>query len=291
MTGTPTTTTRTLLDALRELGVEAGSTMLVHSSLSSLGWVEGGEHAVIDALLQAVGPAGLLVMPTHTWATVHQDQPVFHETLSPSTVGRVTESFRRRPGVRRSLHPTHSVAACGPGADDFIAGHERYATPCPPPSPYGQLVERKGKVLLLGVGLDRCTLIHGFEEWADVPWLFNRTESLSVVTARGNILSVPSRRHTNDPYYEERNFPSLEPLFQKAGAILYGRAGSAVLRLIDAALAAEHLVPAISRNPDIVLGPRAAKRDGTTTSAPETGAPTRDGLQPAPALPNPPPEG
>lgn len=285
MTGPRVLTTRTLLEAFRELGVEEGATLLVHSSLSSLGWVDGGDQAVIDALLRAVGRSGLLAMPTHTWATVHREQPVFHETLSASTVGRITESFRRRPGVRRSLHPTHSVAASGAGADDLVSGHERYATPCPPPSPYGQVVQRGGKVLLIGVGLDRCTLIHGFEEWADVPWLFNRTESLSVVTSHGEVLSVPSRRHTNDPYYEERDFPSLEPLFQEAGAIVYGQAGPAVLRLVDAAVAAAHLVPIISRHPDIVLGPRAQERDTPGTTAPAGATPGPDGQARAPVAP------
>jgi aminoglycoside 3-N-acetyltransferase len=79
-----------LAASFAEVGVRRGGALLVHSSLSSLGMVQGGEHVVIDALLEAVGPDGLLIMPTHTWSTVHAAQPVFHEQLSPSVTGRIT---------------------------------------------------------------------------------------------------------------------------------------------------------------------------------------------------------
>jgi aminoglycoside 3-N-acetyltransferase len=221
-----------------------------------MGWVEGGADAVIDALLGAVGPDGLVAVPTHTWSTVHRGQPVFHEALSPSVVGRITETFRLRPEVTRSLHPTHSVAAAGPRAAGFLEGHEGHDTPCPRTSPYGRLVEQGGQVLLIGVGLERFTLMHGFEEWAGVPWLFNRREALWVIRGDGTTLAVPSRRHTDDPVKQERDFPSLEPVLREAGAIRYGTAGGATLRLIDARRAADTLVPLIAADPDIVLGPR-----------------------------------
>lgn len=245
-----------IVAGLEGVGVEPGSTLLVHSSLSSLGWVDGAEHTVIDALLHVAGPAGLLSMPTHTWGTVNARQPVFHQSLSPSIVGRVTETFRHRPGVRRSLHPTHSVAASGPDATDFVRGHESFSTPCAPRSPYGQLVERGGHVLLLGVGLESFTLMHAFEEWAPAPWLFNRVESLWVITEDNRTLSVLSRRHTNDPRYHERDFPSLEPFLRERGVIRYGTIGDAVVRLIDAKGAAAALVPLIADDPSVVLARR-----------------------------------
>jgi aminoglycoside 3-N-acetyltransferase len=245
-----------LMGCFEEIGVRPGGTLLVHSSLSSFGTVRGAEHTVIDAVLETVGPDGLVAMPTHTWSTVNAAQPVFHERLSPSITGRITESFRLRPPAVRSLHPTHSVAAIGSGAHEFCADHERYSTPCARQSPYGRLVAAHGQVLMLGVGLDCLTLMHGIEEWAEVPWLFNRVENLHVITATGAVLTMASRRHTDDPYYEERDFPSLEPLLQQAGAISYGTAGRATLRLIDAAMAVDTLLPLVQANPDLVLGPR-----------------------------------
>ena len=237
-----------------------GGMLLVHSSLSSFGTVRGGEHTVIDAMLETVGPGGLLAMPTHTWSTVSAAQPVFHERLSPSITGRITESFRLRPSAVRSLHPTHSVAAIGPAAPDYCRGHEVYSTPCARSSPYGRLVSGGGQVLLLGVGLEAFTLAHGIEEWAEVPWLFNRVETLHVITSSGPVLTVTARRHTDDPYYEDRDFPGLEPLLRQADAIRYGTAGRATTRLIEAAPAAAVLLPLIREQPDLVLGPR-ARRD------------------------------
>jgi aminoglycoside 3-N-acetyltransferase len=245
-----------LIGCFEEIGVQRGGTLLVHSSLSSFGPVRGGEHTVIDALLETTGPDGLVAMPTHTWSTVSAAQPVFHEQLSPSTTGRITESFRLRPSAVRSLHPTHSVAAIGPAAQEFCRDHELYSTPCARLSPYGRLVAARGQVLMLGVGLDCLTLMHGVEEWAEVPWLFNRVENLRVITGTGTVLTVASRRHTDDPYYEERDFPSLEPVLQRAGTISYGTAGRATIRLINAALAVDVLLPLVKENPDLVLGPR-----------------------------------
>jgi aminoglycoside 3-N-acetyltransferase len=254
-----------LVRCFGEMEVPRGGTLLVHSSLSAFGTVRGAEHTVIDALLETVGPDGLVAMPTHTWSTVSAVQPVFHGQLSPSITGRITESFRLRPSAVRSLHPTHSVAAIGPAAEEFCRGHELFSTPCSRSSPYGRLVASRGQVLMLGVGLDVLTLMHGVEEWAEVPWLFNRVEALHVITQTGVVLNVASRRHTDDPYYEERDFPSLEPLLKKAGAIRYGMVGSAKVRLVDAALTVDVLLPLVKENPDLVLGPRvlgvpAAKR-------------------------------
>lgn len=255
----PLVTERDLVECFSNLGVTRGGAVLVHSSLSSLGVVRGGAHAVVDALLEVIGPDGLLIMPTHTWSTVGSDQPVFHETLSPSTTGLITEELRRRPSAVRSLHPTHSVAALGRGAVEFCRGHELRSTPCSHSSPYGRLVAAAGQVLLIGVGLESFTLMHAFEEWAEVPWLFNRSEDLAVLTADGSTLTVASQRHTNDPHYEERDFPSLEPVLRDGGAIGYGRVGSAEVRLVDAATASDLLLPLIRANPDIVLGAPSAR--------------------------------
>lgn len=243
-----------ILAGLRGLGVGDADTVLVHSSLSSFGQVEGGAEAVIDALQRAVGQ-GLLAVPTHTWDTVHARQPVFHPRLSPSIVGRITERFRRRPHAHRSLHPTHSVAAIGREAAAFVAGHERWSTPCAWDSPYGRLVRAQGQVLLLGVTLDSCTLIHGFEEWSELPWVFNREEVLYTVLDDGTVLTVPSRRHTNAPGYD-RDYAALEPFLLRRGLLRTAPIGAATVRLLDASGAWEALRPLMARHPDLVLANR-----------------------------------
>lgn len=247
-----------LAEAFGAVGVRPSGTLFVHSSLSSLGWVDGGAAAVVDALQQVLGGDGTLVVPTLTFDTVCARQPVFHETLTPSIVGRITEEVRGRETAVRSLHPTHSVAAIGPGASSLVEGHHRWDTPCAPGSPFGRLVEREAQVLMIGVGLESFTMLHAFEEWAGVPWLFNRTEVLYVISRSGEVHRVASRRHTDVPHYEARDFPSLEPVLVDAGAISYGRAGPAELRLVEAVVARDALVPLLKREPDAVLGWRGA---------------------------------
>lgn len=248
----PQVTRDDIVAGLRTVGLTPGATVLVHSSLSAFGYVDGGEQAVVDALLAVVGAKGLAVVPTHTWGTVNARQPVFHVQLSPSIVGRITEAFRRRPDAVRSRHPTHSVAAIGADAAAFVEGHETGNTPCAPDSPYGRLVRARGWVLMLGVDLSRLTLVHAFEEWAPVPWLFDRTETLYTILEDGRVLTVPSQRHTGDPACQ-RDFPALEPLMRAQGFICYGTIGAATIRLIDAGAAADLLVPLLRQRPDLVL--------------------------------------
>lgn len=245
-------TQKDIIDGLYRLGLESKSTVLVHSSLSSFGHVDGGEHAVIDALMQVVGIGGLLIMPTHTWGTVNAHQPVFHVHLSPSIVGKITESFRHRPGVIRSLHPTHSVAAVGRRGAEFIDGHERWSTPCAVDSPYGRLVNDNGYVLFLGASLDSFTLMHAFEEWAQVPWLFDRVENLHTVLESGEVLHIPSRRHSHQPGLD-RDYPAFEGLLQSHGLIRSVTVGNAQLRMVSARGAKERLVPLIQKYPDLPL--------------------------------------
>src|SRR5690606_4861876 len=102
---------------------------------------------------------GLLVLPTHTWSYIKKENPKFYVETSETCVGILTELFRKRPGVVRSWHPTHSVAALGKDAAEFVAGDEKCETPCARESVYGKLLDRKGTILLVGVDLRRNTFI------------------------------------------------------------------------------------------------------------------------------------
>lgn len=108
---------------LGRLGIKPGDVMMAHSSLSAFGWVEGGAEAVIKAALHAVGPAGTMVMPTLCQKAKERRFEVWDPATSPSDVGRITEVFRQWPGVVRSDHATHSVAAIGPQAEGITCGH------------------------------------------------------------------------------------------------------------------------------------------------------------------------
>lgn len=50
-----------IVAGLQNLGLRRDDHVIVHSSLKSLGYVEGGPDAVIDAVLETVGPGGTML--------------------------------------------------------------------------------------------------------------------------------------------------------------------------------------------------------------------------------------
>jgi aminoglycoside 3-N-acetyltransferase len=162
-------TKQTLVRDLTALGLKSGDVLMVYSSLRSIGFVEGGPDTVIDALMDVVGPGGTLAFPTFTIAgtmseTLADGTFVFDPATSPSTVGKITEVFRHRPGVFRSLHPTHSVAAWGRLAREVTATHLEDGTNFGASSPFGKLLQFDAKAVGLGVTFAPITWYHAYED-------------------------------------------------------------------------------------------------------------------------------
>ena len=181
----PVTVDRIAAD-LRELGVAAGDTLLVHSSLSELGWVAGGPQAVVDALQQVVTTDGTIVMPTHStqysdpslwmnppvpddWVPrIRESMPAFRPAVTPSRgMGAVAECFRDYPEAVRSRHPLYSFAAWGSDAEAIVAEHS-FENAMGENSPLARVYERDGTVLLLGTGHASNTSLHLAEYRADL---------------------------------------------------------------------------------------------------------------------------
>jgi aminoglycoside 3-N-acetyltransferase len=177
-TGQKPVTVHSLIADLRALGLRPGSTIIVHSSLSALGWVSGGPVAVVLALEAVLTPTGTLVMPTHTgglsdpaewqhppvpaawWPVIRETMPAFDPGITPSRgMGAIPECFRTQADTQRSQHPQYSFAAKGKHASTIVENHalefglgER--------SPLARIYELGGWVLLLGVGHDSNTSLH-----------------------------------------------------------------------------------------------------------------------------------
>ena len=157
-----------------KLGVEAGDMLFIHSSFRSLGPVDEGAGTVVAALENAVGPEGLILMPSFNLdgGRVERTASWNIETTLSSTVGWMTVFFHQMPGTYRSDHYSHSVAARGKGAQAFVADHlsnEGHKSPwdCEPwgktygtHSPMYRAYEADGKLLMLGVDYNSSTYIH-----------------------------------------------------------------------------------------------------------------------------------
>lgn len=158
-----------IVSDLKDLGITNGDCLMVHSSLSSIGFVEGGPDTVIDALLEVLGPDGTLVMPCLFWVgsidrTLKALGGIFDPKTTPTILGRINETFRKRPGVYRSIHPTHSVCAFGAKAKLITEGHEKCNTTFGKGTPWYKLMELNGKILMLGVGEGQVTFYHVIED-------------------------------------------------------------------------------------------------------------------------------
>ncbi len=180
-------TVETLAGDFRALGVEPGMVLLLHSSLRSLGWVCGRAQAVIEALEEVLGPAGTLVVPTHSahlsdpahwenppvpeawWDTIRRTMPPYDLAMTPSRkMGAIADCLRSQSGAIRSAHPTVSFAARGPHAEAIVGSHP-LDFGLGEGSPLARIYDLVGWVLLLGVGHDRNTSLHLAEHRAEWP--------------------------------------------------------------------------------------------------------------------------
>ncbi len=234
-------TKKDIVRGLKALGVKPDTTLMVHSSYRSLGRVQGGPETVIDALLAALGPSGTLVMPAFNFTGA-----VFHMDI-PSKMGVITELFRCRKGVVRSLHPTHTVCAHGKNACRLVKDHVKAPTPCGKGTPFGRLCELGGSVLLIGVDQDRNTTLHTAEDFSDMPYL--GTGKRPYIDLKGRKRTVLQKRAAGP----HRDFIGIDRLLRETGVMKVGRIGSAVCRLMDARRMVDLVVGALAFDPALVL--------------------------------------
>lgn len=242
--------TQCLCDAFLNAGIRPGGVLLLHSSLSSLGPVLGGADTVIDALLLALGPSGTLCIPTLSYLFSTETLPVFNVLTTPSNVGAISNAFLCRPGVIRSVHPTHSVAAIGHLAHAITKDHLQDRTPVGENSPFRRIKDFGGQIAFLGCGTRCNTSIHGVEECllpAPPPYLFNAADVMySVTDANGREEKVSHKRH---------NFMGTGQRYERLvnmvtkGAYLQGIVQKALLEIFDAKIMWETALMVLLQDP------------------------------------------
>lgn len=151
-------------------GFSHADNIIMHSSLKSLGKIEGGASTVVRALSAVLGKTGNLMVPTFTYCMPSWGIDPFHINNTVSRVGYLTEFIRENPHAVRSFHPTHSVAVLGPDAYELTANHIDF-TPLGRNSPYDRMRKRNAKLLLLGTDQRTNSSLHLMEVLANLPYV------------------------------------------------------------------------------------------------------------------------
>lgn len=232
-------TCASILEDLKVLGIQPGDGVFVHASMKSIGATIGGPRAVVQALLDHVGKDGLIAMPGFsndaylpTEITLGGDPDAESDRVaravlgfdlaksSAREMGAIAETFRTWPGTLRSSHPTTSVCLNGFKANEFAAEHS-LAWAMGEHSPFGKLYQRQNtKILLIGVGWDRCTALHTAETFAEIKRLKVRRFKHGGID--GDWMETPDVADDLG-----RLFPAVGRAFEKTGSANKGMLGSA----------------------------------------------------------------
>lgn len=230
---------------LRNLGLKNGDIVLVHSSMSKMGWVCGDELTVVQALLNVVGQEGTIVMPAHTGGNTNPDgwshppvpetwrepirrsMPSFNSINTPTRgMGKIAECFRTYEGTVRSNHPQLSFCANGKYKNEIVEKHDlTYALGMN--SPLGKLYELNAKILLLGVGYSNCTSMHVAETLVSKPNLVRKGTAMDLNGVRQWIWF-------DDIDYNSDCFDEIGALYEKKNRdVVYGHVGGASCRVLN----------------------------------------------------------
>ena len=217
-----------IAEALQTLDLEAGHIVFVHSSLSSIGYVEGGADAVVGAFFDLLGSTGTLVVPSFTFSHGGKSNPVFDPIRDPSEMGRISEGVRTHPDARRSHHLLHSVAALGSHAEEITAVHGPSAWAAD--GPFWKLYELDAYILMLGVPYLRCTFFHVIEQLVQVRYRQWREIEAKVRDSGGRERPLPMFGYSPKPGFVGNDFNKLGIILEERGLAQVGAVGNAVAR-------------------------------------------------------------
>lgn len=228
-----------LLQALRQLGVRDGDALMLHAGFAPHHGYRGTIESLTDTLIEAIGPDGHLLMvslPYRSSSLQYLEKlRQFDVRRTPSMMGMVSEYFRRRPEVLRSLHPTHPILVRGPRAEDFIRGHEDCLHPCGPGTPFDRLAQADGLVAFLNVPFGTFTFFHYLEHLVapglPFPLYTPHCHEVSVIDRDGLPRTVRTHVYTPETI-SRRRFEVLENALRARNAIRRVRVGNTVLEAV-----------------------------------------------------------
>jgi len=217
-----------LTEDFKNLGIKPDDNVLIHSSMKSIGEVDGGADTVLDVFIGYLADKGNIALPSHTWASINDGHNLFDPENEPVCVGILPELFRKRKGVLRSLHPTHSIAIIGKDKEYLVKDEHLIDTPCGRKGCWEKLLDMDFKIIFLGCGTACNTYIHGVEEWNDIPdRMTEHYHKYKILMSDGTIFDRDMRRHYNPRGYVSKNYDRILPYMEEKGLALKGKFGNA----------------------------------------------------------------
>jgi len=244
-----------LITQFQTIGIKKGDVLLVHSSLSKIGFIENGPKDFVDALLETVGSEGHILMPNSPNASFQLDYiqqlSVFDVQNDVSKLGAITEYFRKLPNSIRSEHPTEPVSCVGPNADFFVGNHFGNMTPYNEKSPFYKVSQMNGKILYVGVTLDNAgTNLHTLEDAISdfkYPVYHEEIFDVKVKSIDGTNKSMQTKVH-NPVWSKKRQCDELLPLFEAANVAQKVKIGNAETWLFDAKMMLNVMIDEYQKN-------------------------------------------
>ena len=199
---------------LKELNLNGNETIMIHSSFSSIKNIEGGAKTILECLKDYF-KNGLVLLPSHTWATMKNDGDIFNKEKCNSCVGYLTNEAIKDKDFIRSNHPTHSVIAYGKMAKEYIKDDDFANTPVSPNGSFGKL-KNDAYILFIGAPLSKNTFIHSIEEEFNVEDRFTDHIYTFYTNDNNKILEFHMPRHysTLNPHISD-NYEKLLPVMLK----------------------------------------------------------------------------
>ncbi len=233
------------------LGIEREGVLMVHSAFKQLSQDGYAPEPILKAVVDYMKP-GTLLMPTMSWRFVNAANPIFDELQTPSNTGILTELFRTQYAETRSCHPTHSVAGTGSLAWQMLGSHHLDETPCSPRSPFGHHARQNGWILMMGISIDCCTLVHAVEE-AMAPELYlkplSQREKYLCRDRKGAERTVVLRRHQFLP----RNYFQFQDALAREGTLRISKMDNTVCRAFRAADMVRVVTERLKEAPDAII--------------------------------------
>ena len=254
-----------LKQQFKEIGIKAGDTLMVHSAMSKIGYLENGPETLVSALLDTIGSTGHLLMPSSPVKMLQLDyikiNPIFNVLETPSAMGAVTEYFRKLEGVIRSAHPTESVCVFGKNAAWFVENHFGQITPYNNNSPWYKTMQQNGKILYIGTTLiNSGTHLHVLEDAVNFKYpvytdeIFNAT----VIHESGIEETMQTKVH-NPEFSKRRRCDELISLFKAENVLEEVKIGQAKTLLLNAEGMLKTMLKAYAKNGVTMYTPNGEK--------------------------------